>query len=117
MKKATWKRRIKQACEEAGTYRPFFDLVIMNLAEILEVRDRAMEQYQASGASPVITHTNKAKEKNIVKNPALTMYNDLNSTALAYWRDLGLTPAGLKRISQDAMKPARESALSGLLDD
>lgn len=115
MKKATWKRRIKQACEEAGTYRPFFDLTIASLAEILEIRDRAMEQYQASGGNPVITHTNKAKEKNIVKNPTLAMYNDLNSTALAYWRDLGLTPAGLKRISEDAMKIKKKSALADLL--
>ena len=115
MKKATWKRRIKQACEEAGTYRPFFELTIASLAEILEIRDRAMEQYQASGSNPVITHTNKAKEKNIVKNPALAMYNDLNYTALAYWRDLGLTPAGLKRISEDAMKIKKKSALADLL--
>ena len=116
MKKAWWKRKIRNACEEAGTYRPFFDLVIMNLAEILEIRDRAMEQYQASGANPVISHTNKAKEKNIVKNPALQMYNDLNTTALAYWRDLGLTPAGLKRISDEALKPRQRSSLADLLN-
>lgn len=117
MKKAWWKRKIKEACEEAGTYRPFFDLIITNLAEILEIRDRAMEQYKMSGASPVVTHTNKAKEKNIVKNPALVIYNELNTTALTYWRDLGLTPAGLRRISEDAMKLRKKSALADLLSD
>lgn len=115
MKKAWWKRKIREACDEAGTYRPFFELTIANLAELMEIRDRAMEQYQASGANPVVTHTNKAKEKNLVKNPALVMYNELNQTALAYWRDLGLTPAGLRRISEEAMKPKRKSSLSDLL--
>ena len=32
------------------------------------------------------------------------MVDDLNKTALAYWRDLGLTPAGLKRINEKAME-------------
>ncbi len=100
---------------EAGTYRPFFDIPIASLAEILETRDRAMEQYIASGANPVISHTNKAKEKNLVKNPALVAYNDLSSTALSYWRDLGLTPAGLKRIDENAMKQQKRSALADVL--
>lgn len=117
MKKAAWKRKIKHACEEAGTYRPYFDMTIASLAEILEIRDRTMEQYIASGRNPVVTHTNKAKEKNIVKNPVLQMYTDLQATALTYWRDLGLTPAGLKRISEEAMKLKKKSALADLLND
>lgn len=114
-KKKTWIRKIRQACQEAGTYRPFFDITIATLAEILEARDRALEQYTASGGNPVVYHTNKAKERNLVKNPALVVVDDLNKTALAYWRDLGLTPAGLKRISEDSMKPQRRSALAEAL--
>jgi len=115
MKKQSWKRKIKKACVEAGTYRPFFDLPIASLAEILETRDRAMEQFIASGGDVVISHTNKAKEKNLVKNPALVAYNDLCTTALQYWRDLGLTPAGLKRIDENAMKQQKRSALADVL--
>ena len=116
MKKNGWKRKIKTACQNAGTYRPFFDITINSLAELLEMRDRAMEQYVASGGNPVIVHTNKAGKANLAKNPALTVYDDLNKTALAYWRDLGLTPAGLRRISEDAMKPQRRSALIDALN-
>lgn len=110
-KKKTWVRKIRQACKEAGTYRPYFDITINTLGDILEMRDRAMEQYIASGGNPVVIHTNKAKEKNLVKNPALIAVDDLNKTALAYWRDLGLTPAGLRRINDDLMKPQKTSAL------
>ena len=110
-KKKTWVRKIRQACKEAGTYRPYFDITINTLGDILEMRDRAMEQYIATGGNPVVIHTNKAKEKNLVKNPALVAVDDLNKTALAYWRDLGLTPAGLRRINDDLMKPQKTSAL------
>jgi hypothetical protein len=43
------------------------------------------------------------------------MINDLNRDALAYWRDLGLTPAGLKRVNEQALKAAKRSALSEAL--
>lgn len=114
-KKKTWIRKIRQACQDAGTYRPHFDIVIGTLASIMEMRDKALEQYEASGSNPVIVHTNKAKERNLVKNPALVAVDDLNKTALAYWRDLGLTPAGLKRINEDAMKLQRRSILAEAL--
>lgn len=111
MKSTSWKQKIKKACQDAGTYRSFFDIAINSLADILEMRDRAMEQYIASGGNPVVVHTNKAGKANLAKNPALIAYDDLNKTALIYWRDLGLTPAGLRRINEDAMKPQRRSAL------
>ena len=39
MKKTAWKKRIKEACIKAGTYREFFDYTIETLADILEKRD------------------------------------------------------------------------------
>ena len=45
MKKDTWVKKIKKACEEAGTYRPYFDYAITTLAEILEKRDDAAKAY------------------------------------------------------------------------
>lgn len=103
MKKQKWKEAIEQAAQEAGTYKPHFDAVIDTLASILEKRDDAEEQYQATGGKPVVSHTNKGGNTNIVKNPALVVYMDLNTQALAYWRDLGLTPSGLKKLNADAL--------------
>ena len=103
-KAKTWKRKIKQACEEAGTYQPFFDNVINTLAAIMEIRDAAVEQYAASGGNPVVAHTNKGGHTNIVKNPALAIINEQNQQALAYWRDLGLTPSGFKRLDGKAVE-------------
>ena len=103
MDRKEWKKAIVQACEEAGTYKPQYEAVIDTLAGVLEKRDDAEEQYQTSGAKPVVAHTNKGGNTNIVKNPALVVYMDLNSQALAYWRDLGLTPSGLKKLNGDAL--------------
>lgn len=98
MNKEEWKKEIVKACKKAGTYEVFFGSVIDTLSQIMETRDKAHEQYVQSGGHPTIIHTNKAKEKNVVKNPILVMENELNAQALAYWRDLGLTPSGYKKL-------------------
>lgn len=110
MEKKEWVRKINAACRKAGTYQPQFRYVIETLAQIMEDRDKVHDQYVASGSHPTITHTNKAKETNIVKNPMLVMECELNAQALAYWRDLGLTPAGLKKLNADVLKEKQQSS-------
>ena len=112
MKKKTWKARIKKACTEAGTYRPFFDTVIDELAGIMERRDMALDAFQKTGGNVIVKHTNKNGSANLEQNPALRLVNDLNRDALAYWRDLGLTPAGLKKINEKSMEKPKRSALA-----
>lgn len=114
-----WKEKIEESCMKAGTYRPFFDAVIDTLAGILERRDMAQEAFEKTGGNVIVKHTNKGGSTNLEQNPALRLINDLNRDALAYWRDLGLTPAGLKKISDLTIKAevkesALEKALKGL---
>lgn len=104
MTKKKWTEKIKAACEEAGTYKPFFDTAIDTLAGVMELRDKAQTNFKKGGSLITVEHTNKGGNTNIVKNPALVVIDDLNKTALAYWRDLGLTPAGLKRLNGDALQ-------------
>lgn len=115
MTKKAWKAKIKKACEDAGTYRAFFEPVIDTLAGILEQRDMAQEVFKKSGGAVIVRHTNKAGATNAEQNPALRLINDLNRDALAYWRDLGLTPAGLKKINEKAMQQKKRSALAEAL--
>lgn len=93
---------------EAGTYREYFDSVITSLAEILETRDQVRKYYKESGAEPVVQQTNKGGHTNIVKNPILVIYDDMNQTAMQYWKELGLTPKGLKAIDETALKSKKE---------
>lgn len=115
MDKSAWVERIRASAVSAGTYRPYFDDVIDTLADILERRDIARELFAASGGNVLVYHTNKAGATNIEQNPVLRMVNDLNRDALTYWRDLGLTPAGLKRIDEQSMKQRKKSALAEAL--
>ena len=110
MTRKTWAKRIKIACEEVGTYKPAFDQMIDALARILELRDDAQKKFEEYGGETIVRHTNKAGQTNTVKNPALVVVMDCNSQALAYWRDLGLSPAGLKRINEAAMKEQKEKS-------
>lgn len=115
MTKAAWKKRITKACEDAGTYRTFFDSVIDTLAGILEKRDEALNVFEKTGGNVIVTHTNKGGNTNLEQHPALRLANDLNRDALAYWRDLGLTPAGLKKLNADVVQDKSAGSFEQLL--
>ena len=115
MTAAEWKKRITRDVKAAGTYQKYFGSVIDTLSGILARRDDAEALFIASGGNILVKHTNKGGATNIEQNPALRLINDLNRDALAYWRDLGLTPAGLKRIDEQAMKQRKKSALAEAL--
>lgn len=111
-----WKTKIKTACRKAGTYRDFFNSVIDTLADILEKRDKAQELFVASGGNVVISHTNKAGATNLEQNPMLRLINEYNRDALAYWRDLGLTPAGYRKLNAEVVEDKEGGSLEALLE-
>ena len=105
MKKQEWIEEIKRAAADAGTYKNYFDAVIDTLADILEKRDLAAEQAGEKLASG--TH----------RNPLMVIWNDLNKSALAYWKELGLTPAGLKKLNEETFAERKQvNSLLGLLN-
>lgn len=117
MKKAAWKKRIKASCEQAGTYREYFDDVIDTLADVLGKRDDVDAEYREKGAQPLIEYTNKGGATNLTRNPALILWDELNKSALAYWRDLGLTPKGLRAIDEGALKKKKKTGLMEALSE
>lgn len=60
-------------------------------------------------------HTNKAGATNPTKNPALIVWTDMNSLALQYWRELGLTPSSFKKITGDSVKKEKGGGLADVL--
>ena len=114
---AAWRDKIRRQIQATGMYRPAFCSVVDALAKVLEQRDAAYQQYLAEGAQLVVEKISDRGAVNRVKNPLLQTWMDLNAQALAYWRDLGLTPAGLKKIDEEAMKPRKQDALAKVLND
>ena len=85
-----WAGVIREACRAAGTYQPYFEEPIQALGEILAKRDAAARQYRETGEKPVVVYTNKGGAANLVKNPMLVLWLDLQSAALSYYKELGL---------------------------
>lgn len=108
MTAARWKSRIKKQMQGVGVYKAEFDAVVVTLAGVLEQRDIAFEDFIASGGETCVEHVSDRGSVNIRRNPRLQVWMDLNTQALAYWRDLGLTPSGLKKLNDAAMKQASE---------
>lgn len=117
MTKKTWEKKIRKWCVDAGTYKPFFAGAITTLAGILARRDKALEAFEESGGEFVVEHTNKGGGVNMEKNPAYAVVRECEQDALAYWRDLGLTPAGLRKINETAMKKVKLDPLAEALRD
>ncbi len=115
MKRKTWKERIRKACKEAGTYQNYFDNVIDTLSGILETRDNVEQKYIESGAEPVVEYTNKTGRTNRIKNPLLSTYDEMNKTALMYWKELGLTPSAYKKVTGDKPKDGESGGLAAAL--
>ena len=99
-----WENEIKQATIDIGTYKDAFNPVINALAKVLAQRDAVYERFIREGAMAVVERVSDRGAVNSAKNPLLVIWDNLNSTALSYWRELGLTPAGLKRIKDGLTK-------------
>ena len=107
VKKAKWVELVTEQAKTVGTYQDAFAPVIGALGDILERRDLALQDFLDSGGEGVIEHISDRGAVVLKKNPRLTVWQDLNAQALAYWRELGLTPAGLKKLNEEALKPAK----------
>ena len=114
MADTSWKSRITRQMKQLNIDIKPYTPVIATLCEILNQRDAVYEQYIDEGAQPVMEYTNKAGATNIVKNPLLILWDDLNKSALAYWRDLGLTPSSYKKLAAET-QPEKKSALTEAL--
>lgn len=110
-----WKNLIKRQLSALGQTEKAYDSVISTVADILEQRDAVYQEYIDTGCEPVREYTNKGGATNLTKNPLLVLWDDLNKSALAYWRELGLTPSSYKKMTGDAPKKEKGGGLAEAL--
>lgn len=110
--KKQWENLINKQLSELGLFENAYASAVKSLAAILEQRDKTFEEFQDSGGKSVIEYTNKGGSTNMTKNPLLVLWDDLNKTALAYWRELGMTPSAYKKLTGAGAK--KETAKKGL---
>lgn len=112
MSKTKWKNLINKQLTALGLQNDAYESTVESLAAILEQRDKTFEEFQQNGGKSVIEYTNKGGSTNMTKNPLLVLWDDLNKTALAYWRELGLTPSSYKKLTGTGAK--QEESKKGL---
>lgn len=115
MTSKSWITEIKKQMNLKGVETSGFGNVIQTLAEILEQRDKLYKQYQDEGSEVMVLYVSDRGQENMIINPLLKEWQNMNRDALVYWRELGLTPAGLKKLNEDSMKPAEQSPLDKVL--
>lgn len=112
MSKTKWKNLINKQLTALGLQNDAYESTVESLAAILEQRDKTFAEFRKSGGKSVIEYTNKGGSTNMTKNPLLVLWDDLNKTALAYWRELGLTPSSYKKLTGTGAK--QEESRKGL---
>lgn len=88
-------------------YDKQFDKSIEILNDILNDLDFARKDFKADDRQYVVEYVNKNGSTNLVKNPQYQVIADLSDRALRYLNELGLTPAGLKKIKDKKEKKHR----------
>ena len=86
MTKSKWKKLIIGQMCQLGTDTDVYEPVIETLAGILEQRDKTFTEFKKLGRKSTIEYTNKNGSTNMTKNPLLILWDDLNKSALTYWR-------------------------------
>lgn len=111
-----WITQIKKKMAIVGVKYEGFENVVKTLSELLEERDRVYEQYQDEGSHPLIEYVSDRGKSNMVTNPLLKEWQQMNRDALTYWKELGLTPAGLKKLNEEGVNAQdKRSALDKVL--
>ena len=98
MNKEEWKAAIEEQITIDKSYIPSFQTTITILSEMLEERDRIYQTYIETGANPVVPFESDRGAKNLKQNPLLRQWQEINTSCLAYLRDLGITPAGRRKL-------------------
>lgn len=111
-----WRKLIDDCMSLAKTASDCFEIPADTLAGILAKRDQAEKELADSGEGLTVEHVNTQGAVYIEQNPRVRLINDLNRDALTYMRELGITPKGLKQITEQAWKEPKKDTLTELLE-
>jgi len=113
---AKYKKDIIKKMKAVGTYNKSFEHSINVLAKTLAEYEAAVELHERTGGNILVKHTNKNGSTNVVKHPLYQAIEKMRDDILAYSRELGLTPAGLRRI-KDEVGDKPKSTLAKVLSE
>ena len=95
--------KIREACKNVGSYRPDFEEVISRLAELYVRANLAKDQWREAGSEFYVTQINKGGNEYYIKHPLLTEIDNTEKNILMLEKELGLTPAAIRKINEAAL--------------
>ena len=99
-----------------GTYKPEFSPVITRYAEMRVQFQILMDEWYRGGCKITERYTNKAGATNNRKTALYQAVETLRRELVDLENLLGLTPAGLRKISRNSMEAKKQSRLAEALE-
>lgn len=112
-----YKRALKTRMEALGVYKPQYGELIERTAKLYVKLDRLEKQMKQLGDEMLVEYTNKAGATNLVLNPCIREIEKTYDGLLVHERELGLTPAAMKKISGEIDARKEESPLVKVLKE
>ena len=103
-----YRGKIQRACRSVGTYKDEFEPLINRLADAYLRHAQLQELYESEGSRPMVTIRTRSGPVT-VKNPILDEQDRLSRLILEMEKELGLTPAALRRVNTAAMEAKKEA--------
>ena len=95
--------KIRNALSGLGIYREEFEWEIQMLAELFIRREETKQKFREDGGEAVIEQVNKNGSVYMTKNPLLTEIDFVEKRIIDLAKELGMTPAAVKRVNEAAL--------------
>lgn len=102
--------RVRQAMQSLGVYRKEFDPIISIYCELISQYEALTKKFVDGGYE--FSEVTSAGSK---KAPIVTTLEGLRRDILTYSSQLGLTPAGLKKLGEESQANSSENPLMAAL--
>lgn len=105
-----FRNKIRDACRALGVYQEAFENTISDMAEYYVRAQMAKQQWQEAGRPLMLEQVNKSGQTYYIQHPLLQEIDNCTDIILRMKKELGLTPAAIKKINEAALgkKPTAE---------
>ena len=110
------RRLIVERMTALGVYKPQYGALIGRTAKLYVKLDELEQEYEKSGRSRFVEYTNKAGATNLVPNPHIRAIEDAYAELLVHERELGLTPAAMRKLGEASTAAPKKSPLEAAIE-
>lgn len=106
------KKQVIQNMKKLGVYKPEFDVMIEIYVGLVKQYNELNKQFKESNYE---VEEKTGYSDNTKRSPIVSSLENLRKDVLRYANELGLTPAGLKRINEKGLGDKKLSPLAEAL--